>query len=200
MFTPIVDTNHSMVYMYDPRMTTDLNSRTGTQTCFHPNNAQVNNSSNFGLKFFTSKLEAQGAYFRQKLANKFGFAPPVGRMFRVIKKKGTTGSVYWGYQTALATIHNTSTGIYNLRSKLNVLRLKKRHLSDIVACSNNAGAIDTSKWRLGADLHSDNVGMYQGHLVCIDFGYHCVMDINNPLCVPVYFKVVQSYSDCSKSS
>lgn len=78
----------------------------GCQTNFFRNNAEVNNSKQFGLKMFNTSVEAFAAYQRQKIAADAGLAPPVGMMIRWIIHRG---GLYrdrkinrWGYETALA--------------------------------------------------------------------------------------------------
>ena len=76
----------------------------GSQTDFFPNGAEVDNPKQYGIKLFSTSIEAFAAYQRQKIAADAGLAPPVGVMVRfVIRDKKHNRSVNrWGYETCLA--------------------------------------------------------------------------------------------------
>jgi len=105
-FSPTRTENHpilGMVKIYDigkyPTPDDD-----GAQTSFFTNNAKVNNAKQFGIKMFSTSIEAFAAYQRQTLAAKAGLAPPTGKMIRWIVKRITDGRTVnrWGYETAIA--------------------------------------------------------------------------------------------------
>ena len=70
----------------------------GAQTLFFRNNAEVNNSRQYGIKLFKTLPEAFAAYQRQRIAARGRVAPPVGSMvmFRIGLRN------WWGYQTCIA--------------------------------------------------------------------------------------------------
>lgn len=70
----------------------------GAQTDFFLNNAEVNNPKQFGIKLFSTSIEAFAAFQRQRLAAKARVAPPVSCM--VQWKVGRWSR--WGYKTCIA--------------------------------------------------------------------------------------------------
>lgn len=81
-------------------------SGAGAQTDFFRNNAEINNPKQFGIKLFSTSIEAFAAYQRQRLAAREDCAPPVGCM--VQWKRGRWSR--WGYETCIAdTGGNAST-------------------------------------------------------------------------------------------
>ena len=70
----------------------------GAQTDFFRNGAEVNNPKQYGIKLFSTSIEALAAFQRQRLAAKVKAAPPVGCM--VQWKIGRWSR--WGYKTCIA--------------------------------------------------------------------------------------------------
>lgn len=70
----------------------------GAQTDFFRNNAEIDNPKQFGIKLFSTSIEAYAAFQRQRLAAKARVAPPVGCM--VQWKVGRWSR--WGYKTCIA--------------------------------------------------------------------------------------------------
>lgn len=70
----------------------------GAQTDFFRNNAEIDNPKQFGIKLFSTSIEAFAAFQRQRMAAKARVAPPVGCM--VQWKIGRWSR--WGYKTCIA--------------------------------------------------------------------------------------------------
>jgi len=84
----------------------NLPDGSGAQTDFYRNNAQINNPKQFGIKLFSTSIEALAAYQRQRLAARKRLAPPVGSIIQW--KIGRWSR--WGYETCIAdTSGNAST-------------------------------------------------------------------------------------------
>lgn len=99
-FTPARTIKHDIlgtvrVYEFKKSPCSDAN---GAQTDFYTNGAEVNNARQYGIKLFSTSIEAFAAFERQRAAAKKGFAPPVGTMIQW--KVGRWSR--WGYQTCLA--------------------------------------------------------------------------------------------------
>lgn len=75
----------------------------GAQTDFFRNGAEVNNPKQYGIKLFSTSIEAFAAFQRQRLAAKVKAAPPVGCM--VQWKVGRWSR--WGYKTCIADTSST---------------------------------------------------------------------------------------------
>lgn len=251
----------------------------GAQTDFFRNGAEINNPKQYGIKLFSTSIEAFAAFQRQRLAAKIKAAPPVGCM--VQWKVGRWSR--WGYKTCIAdtssrcmvnllchtkamakyidwarwagvTMNSVQTNweqfmkdtdpmmIWRRDANGDILKNAKgewvrRPEADLAAdgrLAKNAwgyepkwsiddfspdakGSILSKKlkklsltgtqydnlWDLhddgtysfdrdprlelgstwnkrdgatmGNDLHDGNVGVWRGHAVCIDFGFHCVL-------------------------
>lgn len=143
----------------------------GASATFLNNNAAINTRTQYALKVFWEEKEARNSYRRQKLAAKVGLAPPVGRFFVVVTKKGNI--VRWGYQTCRADISD----ITNVAKVCDALRIS---LKKIVAPSDDLPSAYATKKPcvLGGDLHEDNIGVWEGRYVCIDFGHHSLVQSN----------------------
>jgi hypothetical protein len=70
----------------------------GAQTDFYLNGAEINNPKQFGIKLFSTSIEAFAAYQRQRLAARAGCAPTVGCVVQF--KCGRWSR--WGYETGIA--------------------------------------------------------------------------------------------------
>lgn len=275
-FTPTRTYKHDIlgrVSVYEIKNPFLLSDENGCQTDFFTNHAEVGNRKQFGIKLFRTSIEAFGAFERQSIAAKKGFAPPVGTMIQW--KCGRWSR--WGYQTCLADCcieaqlvarvlchdealelydawknHPLSGAVGTLENNINEflrdgsmnlmytkeykrkdesllnrdwrisyetgswmpryniehlytdsskskLRLGLRSISCTglqydnlwelhddgnYSFARNRRLMLGKKWKrkdrctLGGDLHTANVGLWNGKPVCIDFGFHCVV---NPL-------------------
>ena len=100
-FTPARTINHKKlgkVCVYEFKTLPPHADDCGTQTDFFKNNAQPNNASQYGIKLFSTVIEAFAAYQRQKAAAKKRLAPPVGKMIQWKVSRWSR----WGYQTCVA--------------------------------------------------------------------------------------------------
>jgi hypothetical protein len=141
----------------------------GASAFFLDNAAEEHNPKQFGLKFFYHcATEAYCAWKRQQLAAEVGLAPPVGKM--IVLMHGNR-ILYYGYQTAVAdTDFYVSQKLVNKLSKnLEKINIPKDYCVDCCSTDDDDGnpVYDSV---LGDDLHENNYAIWQGNLVCIDFG------------------------------
>lgn len=285
-FSPVSTYKHPImgkveVYDFtDAKRGAPMSDGNGVQTDFFRNGAEVNNPKQYGIKLFSTSIEAFAAFQRQRLAAKIKAAPPVGCM--VQWKVGRWSR--WGYKTCIADtssylmvnllchtgamakyiewarwagvadksvqenwkqfkvdsdhsliwqrdekgdIRRGKRGEWMMRSKAD-LRADKRIVEHAGGGFSARFAIDNfepeakgsillkklksvnltgtqydnlweihddgtftferdprlelgSNWiksdraTMGNDLHTGNVGVWRGHAVCIDFGFHCVL-------------------------
>lgn len=91
----------------------------GAQTDFFLNNAEIDNPKQFGIKLFSTSIEAFAAFQRQRMAAKARVAPPVGCM--VQWKVGRWSR--WGYKTCIAdtssSTHATILAVPEARKRYN---------------------------------------------------------------------------------
>lgn len=173
-FKPIGELNDRIV-VYDLKKLhyhIENNYLAGASCSFLHNNASVNSFKQYSLKVFWNEQEAKNSYKRQKLASKINLAPSVGKMF-VVKSK-TNKIYYWGYHTGRA---GKPKWIDNFNKIQKDLKIK---LKTIVAPSSDLPpeyATDKD-CHLGGDLHIDNIGIWNGLYVCIDFGHHSLVQTN----------------------
>lgn len=75
----------------------------GCQTSFFTNGAKKNNPNQFGIKIFSTSIEAYASFQRQRIAFDAGLAPPVGCMVQwIVTLKNGRNRNMWGYQTCIA--------------------------------------------------------------------------------------------------
>ena len=177
----------------------------GAQAYFLPNNARPYVKTEYALKLFDKRWDAICAYERQKLAAKHLVAPPVGELVQV--RDNANRVKMWGYQTCVAikidrdspnylklfpTVDNEWNGPTALRRALRRITLCGLPANDL---RNEDLKIPTAikgkkKYCLGGDLHSCNVAFWSDEHgerpVCIDFGFHCVLQSNRGRIAPVY--------------
>jgi hypothetical protein len=169
-----------------------------SQVIFIDNNARPNDPTQYALKLYDHKWEAICAYERQKLAAVHMVAPPVGKFIRVSDRTNKTR--YWGYQTCVAIpierdtshwhqVYPTKESEWNgpplLLRLLRNISVQGLPSNDLTYRGMTSPILirDRGKYYLGGDLHSDNVMLWSDEKgerpVCIDFGYHCVLDSNH---------------------
>lgn len=148
----------------------------GVSAFFLDNAAEENNPKQFGLKFFYySATEAYCAWKRQQLAAEVGLAPPVGKM--IVLMHGNR-ILHYGYQTAVANTDfkqsDISPKLVNELSKnLEKINIPEDYCVDC-CCTYDDDGNPVYDSVLGEDLHQDNYAIWQGNLVCIDFGIDSV--------------------------
>lgn len=154
-------------------------SPSGCNAIFLHNNAKVNRPKEFGLKVYRKFWDAIGAYQRQKLAAMRNAAPPVGQLIIFVS---TTKKPYFGYETAVCNGFRYLGGLPDkLGDTLHEISITGMPVNDLRTGTSGVKAklVKAKKsdgYRLGGDLHSENVAKWKGKLVCIDFGYHSVLD------------------------
>lgn len=192
----------------------------GSCALFLGNNAKPNTPGEYGIKIFTcggtSMWEAVCSWMRQSIAAEQGLAPPVGS---VVRFDPPNRSPVWGYETCIADMGqeyydmfaketknavSRYDGPVNLERRLRRVNLKGSFVNDLAqknmirpAWFENEPpliASDNTRLRLGGDLHDGNCGLWQGNLVCIDFGYHSATITGRKDCLAYYN--YDYYKDC----
>lgn len=193
-----LDIHQSKVIKLTQRLSDELEwCNCGTQCKFLNNGAKENNPKQFAIKLFDAEFcwDALGAYERQKLAAAAGLAPPVGSMITIVDHTGNP--LMYGYQTCVAvelTDEDASDaykpkptddmlrewkGPHELRRALRRMNIRGLVINDLQDKDTNTlstirADVETTMC-LGGDLHKLNVGKWMNKLVCIDFGFHCVL-------------------------
>lgn len=188
----------------------------GSCALFLTNNAKPNTPGEYGIKIFTcgetSMWEAICSWMRQSIAADQGLAPPVGS---VVRFNPPGRMPVWGYETCIADMgqeyfdmfaeetknaKSKYDGPVYLERKLRRVNLKGSFVNDLcqkMPAPNNGGgywfedcpamiAPKNTRLRLGGDLHDGNCGLWQGNLVCIDFGYHSATITGKRDCLAYY--------------
>jgi len=173
-FKPVATENSVLVYEFERfRYHLDHTRFMGASAVFIPNNAESENPNEYALKLFWEQKEADNSYERQKLAAEAGLAPPVGKKI-VARSKGNKIK-FWGYQTGYANTKIVTNWDYHKIKR--ICRDLKIKLKTIPAP--NADLPNNYKTRgrcvLGGDLHQDNIAIWNGNFVCIDFGHHSLI-------------------------
>ena len=152
--------------------TSDDNGFGGASAIFLENNAAINVPNQYALKVFWEEKEAKNAWLRQRRAAKDNLAPPVGK--RIVLVDGAGNAVRWGYQTCFADMGQS------VKNREKVCRAMKILLSRITTPTDDVPKEYTVNGIcvLGGDLHCDNIGVWRGRYVCIDFGHHSVIQKN----------------------
>jgi hypothetical protein len=173
-FKPVQTENSVLVYEFE-RFRYHLNHTRfmGASSVFVPNNAERENPNEYALKFFWSEEEANNSYERQRLAAQAGLAPPVGK--KILAKSKNHKVRLWGYQTGYANTYNIGNGYENqVRKICRDLKIKLKMIS-----APNSDLPNNYKTKgkcvLGGDLHQDNIAVWNGAYVCIDFGHHSLI-------------------------
>jgi len=141
----------------------------GASCIFLENNASINVKDQFGLKVFWSEKEAKNAWIRQRKAAKIGLAPPVGKRIVLVDKYGQAER--WGYQTCCADM------VKSIKNLEKVCKAMKIILSKIIVPTDDLPTQYATDLPcvMGGDLHCDNIGIWCGRYVCIDFGHHTII-------------------------
>ncbi len=141
----------------------------GASSIFLENNAAINVPNQYALKVFWNEKEAKNAWLRQRRAAKVSLAPPVGK--RIVLVDGYGNPVRWGYQTCFADMALSKKNLEKICRAMKIL------LSQITTPVDDVPKeyIINGTCVLGGDLHCDNIGVWRGRYVCIDFGHHSVI-------------------------
>jgi hypothetical protein len=141
----------------------------GASCIFLENNASINVKDQFGLKVFWSEKEAKNAWIRQKKAAKIGLAPPVGKRIVLVDKYNQPER--WGYQTCCADMIQTVKNLEKVCKAMKILLGKISVPTDDLPTqyATNLPCV------MGGDLHCDNIGVWCGRYVCVDFGHHTII-------------------------
>jgi len=141
----------------------------GASSIFLQNNASINVTNQYGLKVFWEQVEAKNAWLRQRKAARVGLAPPVGKRIVLVDRHGTP--VRWGYQTCLADMTQTVKNLDKVCRAMKILLSKIDTPTDDVPQK----YVINGPCVLGGDLHCDNIGVWCGRYVCVDYGHHSVI-------------------------
>jgi hypothetical protein len=133
-----------------------LRWKSGVSSMFHPMGGKPNNIRKMGLKIerdCTGQVYRRDAnYKRQARAHRAGLAPPVGKKVMLIVDNRERVDVYRGFETGIAVVKSGSAYMeYGSKERNKLERMK-----------------------LDADLHDENVGLWKGKKVLIDFGSESV--------------------------
>jgi hypothetical protein len=141
----------------------------GASCIFLENNASINVKDQFGLKVFWSEKEAKNAWIRQRKAAKIGLAPPVGKRIVLVDKYNQPER--WGYQTCCADMIQTVKNLEKVCKAMKILLGKISVPTDDLPTqyATNLPCV------MGGDLHCDNIGVWCGRYVCVDFGHHTII-------------------------
>jgi len=192
-----LDIHQSKVIKLTKRLSDELEScDCGSQCKFLNNGAKENDPNQFAIKLFDVEFwDAVGAYERQKLAAAAGLAPPVGSMITIVDE--ASAKLLYGYETCVAVelTDKDASEAYQLKPtddtmrewkgphelrralrRLNIRGLVVNDLQDEDTFARFAIRADAKTTMcLGGDLHKLNVRRWMNTLVCIDFGFHCVL-------------------------
>ena len=172
-FVPKRECNGILIYEFSKLKyhlgQSDNNGGGGASSIFLHNEAGINVKGQYGLKVFWEEKEAKNAWIRQRRAAKAFLAPPVGKRIILVDRFNTP--VRWGYQTGMADMESK---IGNLNKVCRAMKILLRQIptpTDDVPPQYRI----TGPCVLGGDLHCDNIGVWCGRYVCVDFGHHSVV-------------------------
>jgi hypothetical protein len=193
-----LDIHQSKVIKLTKRLSDELESCAyGSQCKFLNNGAEENDPNQFAIKLFDAEFcwDALGAYERQKLAAAAGLAPPVGSMITIVDH--ANNPLMYGYETCIAVELTDEDALeaYQLKPTDDTMRewkgphelrraLRRLNIRGLVVNDLQDEDTDTlsairanskTTMCLGGDLHKDNVRRWMNKIVCIDFGFHCVL-------------------------